>query len=1128
MKKIIKNVSLAMALVAGATLATPAIAQVNVHAASTPSCDVVANYLQIQNFKATANVGEEYEFTTHDVLVPGVGTAAADTVKITLKNPYGAEVELDADNKFTPTIQGKYVATYEVSNGTETATADFEINVKGVSKDITLSLPANSAKIIPAKVATETNGNPTRIELPTAILKDAKGNVLDATAAGLTVSVTATATNDATAVIDDNNLVIDKNIQKSAIYKVRYEARDDTKLVAYKVVEIVAEKDFKAHDYKYNYVGTKPTTAEIGVEKILPGVEAISTKDGSKVNVYYEVEVKHKNITYKATDTNQKVLKVNDDGQYIFTAPAEGDYTITYKINDFTNKVPSTDSTSFIISDVKDNTAPTPMVTLPYSFSEGTDVDAVEVFNEVWTNSDIMLLPIYAADHANGFVDDNLTLYRQIVNNTNKQVVFDESVYDKNQYANKALVFNASGTPSDRTAKMNGEDVTILATDMHQVTEYENDTSFELEDGTYIVKYIAKDKLSGKAEVTLPLTLVIDSNYDKEDVAKAPTVKFSTKTALPSSVNPEDVVKFDAPAATQEKDGNFSDTHLTTQVTYKTSANGTTWVDGTDDIIAYDKDADEYTLTIPSLEAINTAGYKQIKIIASSINDAGKIGTAEKVIKILGTGDESPTTITNVNIDACQNGKVGDQTALPTVEYTDDLAKNVNVEVSIVDKAGNTYTAQNMLYELSGNTITATNAYFVPEAEGEYTITYISTDASNNKTVISFNMVVGANPETFDADFVNLPSTINGGTAEIGQQIDLPSIETYVTSEDYLEASNWRINVEGPSNYATDHETYITFKQIGDYTIKFVCDVTAKIAFEKDGTTYAIGETFKQIESKSYTVKVQDTKGPEILNMTDMEDNFYELTKNGALEKGTKVNLPLPQATDVVWEKSTLAVVGSAVTYETITLDADGIDKITNTTKGIKLAKDAVYKFIYTLYDSNGNSTMIDKFTIDVGDVEAPELVVESGVVKKSYGLNDTVIVDMSKITASDNQDGDNLIYQDEDTGEFKLKKGTLKITAKNNTTAEVFDCDETIKNDKIIVQFSELTAGDYTLIVSLEDSSTKVATNSEITFTVSDAATEAVTGEEVLGVVLIVVSLLMLGGVITYFVVTRKKYNKM
>ncbi|MBP3581810.1 MAG: hypothetical protein J6J33_03590 [Clostridia bacterium] len=65
-------------------------------------------------------------------------------------------------------------------------------------------------------------------------------------------------------------------------------------------------------------------------------------------------------------------------------------------------------------------------------------------------------------------------------------------------------------------------------------------------------------------------------------------------------------------------------------------------------------------------------------------------------------------------------------------------------------------------------------------------------------------------------------------------------------------------------------------------------------------------------------------------------------------------------------------------------------------------------------------------------------------------------------------------------------------------------------------------------MIVSLEDSSTKVATNSEITFTVSDAATEAVTGEEVLGVVLIVVSVLMLGGVITYFVVTRKKYNKM
>ena len=1116
MKKIIKNVSLAMALVAGASLATPAIAQVDVHAASVPSCDVVANYLQIQNFKATANVGEEYTFSTHALL----GSANAGTVEIMVKDPYGQHVDLNGD-KFTPTVQGKYVATYTVTNGGETVSADFEIAVKGVSKDITISLPENSAKIIPTKVATKTGTAATEIELPNAILKDAKGNAFDAAAAGLTVSVTATATNGATAVVNDNVLTIDENIAKSATYKVRYEAREGTKLVAYKVVEIVAEKDYKAPDYKYSYTSTKPTTAEIGVEKILPGVTATSTKDDSAISVHYEVEVKHKNTTYKATDANQKVLKVNEDGKYVFTANAEGDYTITYKIKDFTGKAPSTDSTSFIISDVKDNTAPTPIVTLPYAYNDGTDVDAVEVFNEVWTNSDIMLLPIYATDHANGFVGDNLTLYRQIVNKTNSQVVFDESVYgNKNEYVHQALVFNPSNTLADRKVVLNGTETTIEAENMHAVSEYEN-AALTLEDGTYIVKYIAKDKLSGLAEVTLSLSLVVDANYNAATVEAKPTVKFASTSAIPTSANPEDVIKFDAPTATQEKVGIFADTHLTTQVKYQTSANGTTWIDGAEELITYDEEADEYTLSIPTLAEINAAGYKQIKIVATSTNDAGQVGTAEKVIKILGTGDEQATTISDFNIDDCQSGKVGEQTALPTVEYTDDLAKNVNVEVSIVDKDGNAYTAQNMIYEATATTLTATNAYFVPETEGEYTVTYVSTDANNNKTVIVFSLVVGANPETFDADFINLPSTINGGTAELGQQIDLPNIETYVTSEDYLEASTWRVEVEGPANYATDHETYITFNQVGDYTIKFVCDVIVKA----DIGSYTTNQIFKTVESKTYTVKVSDTKGPEILNMIDLENFFYDQNKNGALDKGTKVYLPLPEANDVVWDKSTIAIVGSAVTYETITLDANGMDKIAD---GITLSKDAVYQFIYTLYDANDNSTMIDTFTIDVGDVEAPEITVENGVVKKSYGVKDTVVVDMSKITANDNQDGEDLIYKETESGKYKLKAGTLSITVKNNTTAEVFEAEGTYNKNNLAFEFEGLTAGEYTLIVKLTDSSTKVATNTETTFTVSDTATEAVTGEEVLGVVLIVASVLVLGGVVTYFVVTNRKYRNM
>ena len=138
----------------------------------------------------------------------------------------------------------------------------------------------------------------------------------------------------------------------------------------------------------------------------------------------------------------------------------------------------------------------------------------------------------------------------------------------------------------------------------------------------------------------------------------------------------------------------------------------------------------------------------------------------------------------------------------------------------------------------------------------------------------------------------------------------------------------------------------------------------------------------------------------------------------------------------------------------------------------------------------------------------------------------------MSKITANDNQDGDNLIYKDDSSsgnGAYKLKSDelTLNITVKNTATSETKTSTASYDPTNLAFEFDDLAAGEYTLVVSLTDKSGKVATNTEIKFTVTDDAAEAATGEEVLGVVLIIVSVIMLGGVITYFVVTRKKYNK-
>ena len=1138
MKKIVKKMSLALALVTCTTMTFAVAPKIDVMAAGTSSCNVQTNYLQIPGFKNKGNVGDEYKFAKFSLFE----TATSGTVALTVKDPYGRVVD-DFDAKaiaasdeptFTPDMSGTYVATYAVTANGITTKTDFNIEISYVTADVTLSLPANSANIVPSKVSTKkADGNATTIKFPTAILEDGKGNIINPTDADITVSIlTPTVNKSGVAVNWDSatsTLTIDKDHiaeGESAVYKVKYEAKKGNKIVASKVIEITAQEGYEAPSYTYSYDDPKPTTADIGVEKVLPGVEA-TTDNGENVSVYYEIQVEHNGTTYKATDENAKVLKINEKGQYVFTANDEGKFVVKYTIKDFTGKAPTTQTTSYTISDVKDRTAPKPLVTLPYEVTAIPELDALEALKDVQIDKDIVILPIFATDAANGLVEDNLTIYRQIVDSANQQVIFDESKYGEGTGTqNKALVFNPSQTLETKTVWINGVEKQIATNQMVSITKDHEDQALTLAPGKYIVKYVAKDKLSG--------TQPVNSNYSFEVVASAsynpgtaaPKVSFSTATALPSSTYAGEEIKFNAPTAVQETVGNFSDSRLTTFVAYQLY-DGSAWgneirFDSADSWISLNEKQTEYTLSIPE----NLGAYTAIKVIAKSTNDHGNTGETVKEIKFIGTGDEQATTIQNVDVSSSQTGKVGENTTLPTVKYADDMVRYVNVDVLITSEDGTEYYAQNLVYnyDYTNGTVEVKDAYFVPETEGSYKVTYISTDANNNKTVVVFDLEVAANEAFFEAHFINAPATINGGSAEVGERIDLPAIEAYVSTE-VLAADPYKLVVEGPAGYKTDSETFITFNKVGDYTIQFVTDVKYAEAFNGN----AIGDVFETITTKKYTVTVKDTKGPQVSNIQEMEDAFYQINKAGSLNKGETLkapSIPLPEATDIDLKNSTLAITSGGITYDTFKLDADGINRLQNT--GVTFTKDGVYKFIYTLKDANGNSTLLDSYTIDVGDVEPPVLEVKEGVVSKTYAKTATVKVDMSKITAEDNIDGEELIYKASTDNKYKLKTstGTLKITVKNTTTAETFTSKVNYDRNNLAFEFSDLTAGEYILQVSLTDSSSKEATNSDIKFTVTDTAATAVTGEEVLGVVLIVVSVLMLGGVVTYFVVTRKKYK--
>ena len=110
---------------------------------------------------------------------------------------------------------------------------------------------------------------------------------------------------------------------------------------------------------------------------------------------------------------------------------------------------------------------------------------------DVQIDKDIVILPIFATDAANGLVEDNLKIYRQIVDSSNSQVIFDESKYGEGTGTqNKALVFNPSTTLEAKTVYINGVEKIIATNEMVSITKDHEDENLELQPGKYIVKYI--------------------------------------------------------------------------------------------------------------------------------------------------------------------------------------------------------------------------------------------------------------------------------------------------------------------------------------------------------------------------------------------------------------------------------------------------------------------------------------------------------------------------------------------------------------------------------------------------------------------------------------------------------------
>ena len=282
-------------------------------------------------------------------------------------------------------------------------------------------------------------------------------------------------------------------------------------------------------------------------------------------------------------------------------------------------------------------------------------------------------------------------------------------------------------------------------------------------------------------------------------------------------------------------------------------------------------------------------------------------------------------------------------------------------------------------------------------------------------------------------------------------------------------------------------------------------------------TSYQLEDWFKNLRtfnltSDTYTIVVKDTKGPVIKNydyvdsisLSDVQSGKYKLTIQG---------IEATDASGINIDKSSVSITTSYKADGTTRTSYDSLTKeelLKGKEKTITL--NGTITISYTVYDNNGNSSTAE-YVIKAGDVTDPSVTVEDDFVETTYALSDfqdnIFKVDLRKLTYKDNiTSAENLDLS------FKLV---------NNDTEEEIDALAITDNE---VSYEITTVGSYTFTVTVTDESGNF-TPREFKFEVTEEEPDATFVYKVIGTVLIVISVLVLAGVIIYFIVAKVKLDK-
>lgn len=195
----------------------------------------------------------------------------------------------------------------------------------------------------------------------------------------------------------------------------------------------------------------------------------------------------------------------------------------------------------------------------------------------------------------------------------------------------------------------------------------------------------------------------------------------------------------------------------------------------------------------------------------------------------------------------------------------------------------------------------------------------------------------------------------------------------------------------------------------------------------------------------------------------------------------------------------------------------------------LKLTSNGKYVIKYSIQamDKSGTNVGAPKvveYTIKNGDVIGPEIELsnQNKIVEDTYRIGDTLKLNLAGLTVSDNNTTDN-------TEESLIESMVVRL--KNTTQSDesyitLVPDPELLEQGERVYTHKLENAGSYTLTIIIKDKAGNESTATK-SFEVSTDSKKDVDVKEVMGGVLIALSVALLAGVVIYFVVSKVKLDK-